>query len=84
MAKQLTREMLILGAKQSCIGFLLRLRIKPKHLSVKTFTLESLEKSEGEGELGRQQLHIVEVIKTRVLRSGSTVRLPQGVRGIVN
>lgn len=79
MAKQLTREMLILGAKQSCIGFLLRLRIKPKHLAVKTFTLESLEKSEGEGELGRQQLHIVEVIKTWVLRSGSTARLPQGV-----
>lgn len=48
MAKQLAGEILILGAKQSCIGYLLRLRIKIKHLSVKTFTWERLEKSEGE------------------------------------
>lgn len=77
MVKQSTGEMLILGAKQSCIGYLLRLRIKPKHLSVKSFTLESLEKSEGKGDLGRQWPHIVEVTKTGVSRSGSTARLPQ-------
>ena len=84
MAKQLTGEILILSAKQSCIGYLLRLRMKTKYLSAKTSTLESLEQNEGDGDLGRQQLHIVEVIKTWVLHSGSTARLPQGVQRIAN
>lgn len=75
MAKQLTGEMLILGAKQSCTGYLLRLRIKSKHLSVKNFILESLEKSKGE--LGR--LYIIEVIEIQVFHSGLTARLTQGV-----
>jgi len=77
MVEQLTGEMLILGAKQSCRGYLLRLRIKSKHLSVKTFTLESLEKSEGEEELGRQQFRTVEMIKTRVFHS---LAAPRGER----
>lgn len=34
MVKQFTGRMLILGAKQGCIGCLLRLRIKLKHLSI--------------------------------------------------
>lgn len=34
MVKQLTGGMLVLGAKQGCIGYLARLRIKLKHLSV--------------------------------------------------
>lgn len=70
MAKQSTGEMLILGTKQSCTGYLLRLRIK-----VINFILESLEKSKVE--LGR--LHIIEVIETRVFHSGLTARLTQGV-----
>lgn len=79
MVKQLTGEILILYSKQSCKAYLLRLRTKPKHLSVKAFTLESLEKSEGQGEFGGQWLHIVEVIKTQVLHSALTASLPQGM-----
>lgn len=78
MVKRLTGEMIILGAKQSCRDYWLRLRIKPKYLSVKISTLENMEKNEGKGGLRRQQLHRAEAIKMRVLHSGSTARLPQG------
>lgn len=79
MVKQLTGEIIILGAKRSCIEYWLRLRIKPEYLSVKTSTLENQEKNEGKGGLRRQQFHRAEAIKMWVLHSGSTARLPQGV-----